>query len=109
MIHTINIASIGCGEMGCLHAEVLQNLPNAEIARPKFGTTPQAVLNDQVQAQQQERQQRMADLKVKGGTSRPRIEDKVVATWKKMAAKMTTNQLFAFRELLNQRYRAIQV
>jgi hypothetical protein len=91
---------------------------NEAIVRTKFKTTPRAVLNDQVVGSQQkrlrfieqkqrERKQRMAELKVNGGTKRRRIEEKVAAAWKKIAAKKTTNQLFAFRELLHQRYRAI--
>ncbi len=101
----------------CQEAQVVIN---ETIVRPKFKTTPRAVLNDQVvesqqkrlrfiEQKQRERKQRMAELRVSGGTKRRRLEEKVVAAWKKIAAKKTTNQLFAFRELLHQRYRAITV
>jgi len=93
---------------------------NEEIVRPKFKTTPLTVLNDRVaeshhqricfiEQKQQERKQRMAQLKSNGGTKRKRIEAKVAAAWKKLSSQMSSNQLFAFREMMNNRYRAITI
>lgn len=95
-----------------------QQIINEQIVRPKFNTTPQAVWKDEVEANQQrrrryieqkkqQRQERMAQLKITGGTTRKRIEDKVAAAWTKVAHQLNTEQLFAFSEMINKRYRAI--
>lgn len=91
---------------------------NEEIARPKFKTTPLVVLNDQIAESQhkrirfierksQERKQRMKNLKLCGGSNRKRIEDKLAFAWKKTSINLTTEHLFAFSEMLNNRYKAI--
>lgn len=91
---------------------------NEQIVRPKFNTTPQAVWNDAVEANQQrrmryieqkkhQRKERMAQLKTTRGTTRKRIEDKVAVAWTKVARQLNTEQLFAFSEMINKRYRAI--
>ena len=91
---------------------------NEVIVRPKFKTTPMAVLNDQVEEKQQqrirfiekkqqERKKRMEQLKVSGGSNRKRIEDKVIAAWRKVSSELNTEQLFAFSEMINKRYKAI--
>lgn len=77
-----------------------------------------AVLTDQVDEKRakrrsfikkktEERKQRMALLKKQGGSKRKRIEDKVKAAWQKTSAKMSCNEIFAFCELVNGRYKAI--
>jgi len=48
----------------------------------------------------------MEKLKASGGSKRKRIEDKVVAAWKIVSSQMSVEQLFAFSELINDRYRA---
>lgn len=95
-----------------------QQVINEKIVRPKFMTTPKAVLNDQVyenntrrhlyvEKKRTERKQRMEQIKKEGGSKHKRIEDKVTAIWKKIARQMTTEQIFAFSELVNERYRAV--
>jgi len=65
---------------------------NEEIVRPKFKTTPMAVLQDQAEKKQQqltrfiakkqqERKERMQQLKANAGSNRKRIEDKVAVAW----------------------------
>lgn len=93
---------------------------NNSIVRLKFRTTPIAVLNDQVKEHQHkrirfiekkklERKKRMAQLKFNGGSKRKRIEDKVKAAWKKLSKEQTTEKLFAFRELIHNRYKVIMI
>jgi transposase InsO family protein len=93
---------------------------NEQLVRPKFKTTPLAVLQDQVAAKQQQRlrfiekkrqqrKQRMAQLKRHGGSHKKRIEDKVAAAWRKVSSNMSSDQLFAFRELINKRYQAVAI
>gem|GEM_PF-3296635 len=93
---------------------------NEQLVRPKFKTTPLAVLQDQVAAKQQQRlrfieqkrhqrKQRMEQLKRNGGSTKKRIEDKVAAAWRKISSNMTTDQLFAFSELINKRYKAVSI
>jgi len=93
---------------------------NEEIVRPKFKTTPLAVLKDQVAEKQQqrlrfiekkkqERKQRMEQLKVNGGSNRKQIEDKVAAAWKRVSHSRSTEQLFAFSQMINNRYKAIMI
>lgn len=95
-----------------------QQVINEQIVRPKFKTTPKVVLTDQVAEKNQqqdrfienklkERKQRMAEIKKHGATKRKRIEDKVTASWKKRAAQINTNEVFAFCELIKERYRAV--
>ena len=92
---------------------------NKEIPRPKFGTTPLAVLNGDVLKKKQERdafkskkkKERMLRMKlVKKGklnSKKKSFEDKVKAIWKKKSNELSIDKLFAFTELLNQRYAAI--
>jgi len=93
---------------------------NEEIVRPKFNTTPVAVWNDEVESKKQcriryidqkrqQRKERMERLKITGSSNRKRIEDKVADAWEKVASKLSTEQLFAFREMINKRYRAIMI
>ena len=104
-----------CLENYCCKA---QKVINEQIVRPKFTTTPMAVLTDQVDEKRakrrsfikkktEERKQRMALLKKQGGSKRKRIEDKVKAAWQKTSAKMSCNEIFAFCELVSGRYKAI--
>jgi len=93
---------------------------NEEIVRPKFKTTPMVVLQDQVkqkqqqrirfvEKKQQERKQRMQQLKANAGSKRKRIEDKVAAAWQRVSKNLSTEQLFAFSEMINKRYKAIMI
>ena len=93
---------------------------NETIARSKFKTTPMAVLKYQVAERQekriqyiekkkQERNQRMQQLKIDGGSKRKRIEDKVAIAWRKTSSMLNTEQIFAFSEMLNNRYKAIMI
>jgi transposase InsO family protein len=97
-----------------------QQVINEEIVRPKFKTTPMCVLKEQVFEKNQkrvrfvesklaERKQRMEKIKKQGGAKRQQLEDKVKKAWKKMASQMSTNEIFAFSELLNERYHAVAV
>jgi len=97
-----------------------QKVINEEIVRPKFGTTPLMVLNDNVakdkarqnlyvQKKLTERKQRMIKLKKQGGSKRRRIEDKVTYVWKKIASTMSNNEIYAFSQLINQDYRVVKV
>jgi transposase InsO family protein len=97
-----------------------QTIINEEIARVKFNTTPIDVLNNQVRekAKQRiefvtqkrlERTQRMKALKQKNHSTRRTIEDKLAFAWKKISKQMSAEQLFAFTEILNNRFRAVTV
>lgn len=96
------------------------NVINEDLVRPKFEVPPMAVLKNQVdenqqkqirfiEKKQQERKQRMEQLKANGGSKRKRIEDKVAAAWKNVASTMSQEQLFAFSELIHDRYWAITI
>jgi len=91
---------------------------NEAIVRPKFKTTPMAVLNGEVEEKnqqrlhfieqkKQQRKTRMQQLKNSGSSNRKRIEDKVTAAWKKVSSKLDTEKLFAFSEMINKRYTPI--
>lgn len=93
---------------------------NEEIVRPKFKTTPMAVLKDQVEENQQklirfkekkkqERKKQIKQLKNTTSLKRKRIEDKVNSAWVKISKKLDTEQLYAFSEMLNERYKAIMI
>lgn len=97
-----------------------QQVINEQIVRPKFNTTPMTVLTDQVAEKSQqrelfiknklnERKQRMEQLKKQGSSKRKRLEDKVTAAWKKISALMNTDEIFAFCELIHERYQAVAV
>ncbi len=102
----------------CCHKALV--VINEKIARPKFKTTPTAVLNDQIDENQQkrirfiakkihERKKRIEKLKLCGGSNRKRIEDKLAFSWKKISKNLSTEHLFAFSEMLHNRYKAITV
>ncbi|MBC8484952.1 MAG: transposase family protein [Bacteroidetes bacterium] len=102
----------------CCHKAI--TVINEAIVRPKFKTTPMAVLKDQVEEKQQqrirfiekkqqERKKRMQQLKANAGSNRKRIEDKAAASWKRVSRKLDTEQLFAFSEMINKRYKAIMI
>ena len=100
----------------CLKA---RKMINEKIPRVKFGTTPMAVLKNEVAGRKkqrdlfakekaEERKQRMQ--KIKQGEIRSKhktLEDKVKAVWGKISKTMTIEKLFAFTELLNKRYQAV--
>ncbi len=97
-----------------------QQVINEQIVRPKFKVTPMTVLTDKVAEKSKqrnlfitnklkERKQRMERLKKQGGCKRKRIEDKVTAAWKKISALMNKDEIFAFSELINERYRAVAI
>ena len=51
----------------------------------------------------------MQQLKIDGGSKRKRIEDKVAIAWRKTSSMLNTEQIFAFSEMLNNRYKAIMI
>ena len=51
----------------------------------------------------------MERIKKQTGCKRKRIEDKVTAAWKKISSLMNKDELFAFYELINERYRAVPI
>ena len=99
--------------------DVSRTIINEKIPRPMFGTTPPAVLNGDVLKKKQERdafksknkKERMLRMNlVKEGklnSKKKSFEDKVKAIWKKKSNELSIDKLFAFTELLNQRYAAI--
>jgi len=92
---------------------------NGQIPRPKFDTVPRAVLDgkqsemakrrDQFrEAKQEQRRERMETIKAKGQDRRGEpLEDKVKSRWRSIARQMSTEKLFAFNELIHERYDAI--
>ena len=102
------------------YCDKTQQVINEQIVRPKFKTTPMAVLTDKAAEKNKqrnlfianklkERKQRMEHIKKQGACKRKRIEDKVTAAWKKISALMNKDELFAFSELINERYRAVSI
>ncbi len=93
---------------------------NEKIVRPKFKATPIEVLRDEVEEikqkrlhfieqKKQQRKTRMEQLKKSGGSNRKRIEDKVAAAWIRVSNKLNTEELFAFSQMINKRYKPIIV
>lgn len=91
---------------------------NEIIVRPKFKTTPMAVLNDKIQQnnqrrlhfieqKKQQRKKRMEQLKLNGTSKRKQLEDKVAIAWKNVAATLNNEYLFAFSEMINKRFKPI--
>lgn len=92
---------------------------NEQIPRPKFNTVPSAVLDGTqsarterrlqfAEAKRQQRRERMKTIREEGqGREGTALEEKVRAQWRRIARQMTTEKLFAFNELVNERYDAI--
>ena len=100
------------------YCDAAQQMINEQIVRPKFKTTPVLVLNEKikeslkkqnifVKKRYKQRKKRMADLKNVTVSKRKRVEEKVLTSWKKISSSFTLNELFAFSELLNERYHSI--
>ena len=103
-----------------LYCDTAQQLINEQIVRPKFKTTPILVLNEKVkeslikqnvfiEKRYEQRKSRMADLKNVPVSKRKRVEEKVLTSWKKISSSLSLNELFAFSELLNERYHSITI
>lgn len=92
---------------------------NEQIPRPKFGTVPRAVLDGQQSemakrrgrfraAKEDQRRERIEAIKASGQDQEGEpLEDKVTSRWRSVARQMSTEKLFAFTELIHERYDAI--
>lgn len=103
-----------------VYCDAAQQVINEQIVRPKFKTTPIVVLNKKekeslerhyafIAKKKQQRKERKAVLKDVPVSKRKRVEDKVLTSWKKISSSLSINELFAFSELLNERYHAITI
>ncbi len=101
----------------CINA---QSEINEKIVRPKFKSTPIDVLKGRVEkneqqlsafrkAKQEQRKKSMEELKLKGNTEKKSLKARVRSAWKKSVRAMSTENLFAFTELVNGRYKAVTV
>ena len=102
------------------YCSLTQHVINDQIVRPKFKTTPRSVLRDEIKEslekqeafvakKKQERKERLAVLKNVPVSKRKKVDDKVLASWKKISSLLGLNELFAFSELINERYHAITI
>lgn len=92
---------------------------NEQIPRAKFATVPRAVLDGEqsaraerrhkfTEAKRQQRRERMEAIKANGHDREGEaLEDKVQSHWRTIVRQMSTEKLFAFNELINERYDAI--
>lgn len=92
---------------------------NEQIPRPKFDAVPRAVLDGKLsemakrrdqfrEVKQEQRRERMAAIKANGQDRKGKpLEDKVKSRWRNAARQMSTEKLFAFNELIHERYDAI--
>ena len=96
-----------------------QGIINKEIVRKKFKTTPFKVARGQVSEEQQkmnmfkekkliERKRRMEEYKKKQNRKSKTLEDKARSQWQKIDKDLSFEKLFAFNELINNRYQIIQ-
>ncbi len=92
---------------------------NEQIPRPKFDTVPRAVLDGKQsemaqrrgrfrEAKEEQRRERMEAIKANGQDRKGEpLEDKVKSRWRRIARQMSTEKLFAFNELIHERYDVI--
>ncbi len=92
---------------------------NEQIPRLKFGTVPRAVLDGKQsemakrsrrfrEAKQNQRRECMEAIKAKSPDQKGEpLEKKVKTRWRSVARQMSTEKLFAFNELIHERYDAI--
>ena len=92
---------------------------NEHIPRAKFDTVPQAVLDGAqparakrrrqfIEAKRQQRRDCMATIKASEPDHKGQsLDEKVQAQWRSIARQMSTEKLFAFNELIHERYDAI--
>ena len=99
--------------------QAAKNKINEQIPRAKFDAVPRTVLDGKqsamaerrhqfAEAKRQQRRERMETIKTnvqdrEGET----LEKKVQSHWRRIARQMATETLFAFNELINERYDAI--
>ena len=88
---------------------------NDEIVRPKFNCTPRQVIEGHVNINNLKMQEFKAKKKAERKVSiamngnKKNKEDKVKDAWKFIKPLLQTDNLFAFIETINERYRAFQV
>ncbi len=99
--------------------DAAQEQINEQIPRAKFNTVPKAVLDGEqaarrrrrhqfTEAKQHQRRERMVAIRANAQDQEGQsIEDKVLAQWRRSARQMSTEKLFAFNELIHERYDAI--
>ena len=99
--------------------QVAKEKINEHIPRAKLDTVPQAVLDGTQQARAKRRQQfietkrqqrrdHMASIKASEHENQGQsLDEKVQAQWHNIARQMSTEKLFAFNELIHERYDAI--
>ena len=92
---------------------------NEQIPRAKFDAVPRAVLDGRQSAmaerrrqfsegKRQQRRERMEAIRANGKDRKGEpLEDKVKSRWRSIARQMSTEKLFAFNELVHERYDAI--
>ncbi len=92
---------------------------NEHIPRAKFDTVPQVVLDGKqatrakrrqkfIETKQQQRRDRMTTIKESEQEHKGHsLEQKVKVQWRSSAKQMSTEKLFAFNELIHERYDAI--
>ena len=99
--------------------QAAQEKINEQIPRAKFDTVPRAVLDGRRSAmaerrrqfsegKRQQRRERMEAIKASGQDQEGKpLEEKVTSQWRTIARQMSTEKLFAFNELIHERYDAI--
>ena len=99
--------------------QAAQKKINEQIPRAKFDTVPRAVLDGKLsaraerrhqftKAKQEQRGERMAAIKANGPDRKGNtLEEKVQLHWRRIVRQLPIEKLFAFNELINERYDAI--
>ena len=99
--------------------QAAQKKINEQIPRAKFDAVPRAVLDGKqsatakrrhqfAEAKRQQRRERMEIIKANDQDRQGEaLEQKVLSHWRRIVREISTEKLFAFNELINERYDAI--